>query len=147
MSRYKKLSHVVYKCDYHIVWVPKYRYRILKGAVKEHLEKDLRMLCEWKKAEIVEVNIQEDHVHLIISIPPKISVSEMMGIIKGKTAIKIFKSYPELKKKPYWGNHFWARGYFVNTVGVDEEMIRRYVKYQEEEEKREEENSVEFRLF
>ena len=147
MSKYKKLSHVVYKCDYHIVWVPKYRYRILKGAVKEHLEKDLRTLCEWKKAEIVEVNIQEDHVHLIISIPPKISVSEMMGIIKGKTAIKIFRSYPELKKKPYWGNHFWARGYFVNTVGLDEDMIRRYVKYQEEEEKREEENSVEFRLF
>ena len=147
MSKYKKLSHVVYKCDYHIVWVPKYRYRILKGAVKEHLEKDLRTLCEWKKAEIVEVNIQEDHVHLIISIPPKISVSEMMGIIKGKTAIKIFRSYPELKKKPYWGNHFWARGYFVNTVGLDEDMIRRYVKYQEEEEKKEEENSVEFRLF
>jgi putative transposase len=147
MSKYKKLSHVVYKCDYHIVWVPKYRYRILKGAVKEHLEKDLRTLCEWKKAEIVEVNIQEDHVHLIISIPPKISVSEMMGIIKGKTAIKIFRSYPELKKKPYWGNHFWARGYFVNTVGLDEDMIRRYVKYQEEEEKRDEENSVEFRLF
>ena len=147
MSKYKKLSHVVYKCDYHIVWVPKYRYRILKGAVKEHLEKDLRTLCEWKKAEIVEVNIQEDHVHLIISIPPKISVSEMMGIIKGKTAIKIFRSYPELKKKPYWGNHFWARGYFVNTVGLDADMIRRYVKYQEEEEKRDEENSVEFRLF
>ena len=70
-----------------------------------------------------------------------------MGIIKGKTAIKIFRSYPELKKKPYWGNHFWARGYFVNTVGLDEDMIRRYVKYQEEEEKRDEENSVEFRLF
>ena len=130
MSKYKKLSHVVYKCDYHIVWVPKYRYRILKGAVKEHLEKDLRTLCEWKKAEIVEVNIQEDHVHLIISIPPKISVSEMMGIIKGKTAIKIFRSYPELKKKPYWGNHFWARGYFCATVGqMTEEMIKQYLEH------------------
>jgi len=147
MSKYRKLSHVVYKCDYHIVWVPKYRFRVLKGAVKEHLEKDLRMLCEWKKAEVVEVNIQEDHIHLVISIPPKVSVSEMMGILKGKTAIKIFKNYPELKKKPYWGNHFWARGYFVNTVGLDEDMIRRYVKYQEDEEKREEENSVDFRLF
>lgn len=147
MSKYKKLSHVVYKCDYHIVWVPKYRYRILKGEVKERIERDIRMLCEWKKSEVVELNIQEDHIHLIISIPPKVSVSEMMGILKGKTAIKIFKSYVELKKRPYWGNHFWARGYFVNTVGLDEEMIRRYVKYQEEEEKKEEENSVDFRLF
>ena len=147
MSKYKKLSHVVYKCDYQIVWVPKYRFRILKGELKERIEKDIRMLCEWKKSEVVELNIQEDHIHLIISIPPKVSVSEMMGILKGKTAIKIFKSYVELKKRPYWGNHFWARGYFVNTVGLDEEMIRRYVKYQEEEEKKEEENSVDFRLF
>ena len=147
MSKYKKLAHVVYKCDYHIVWVPKYRFRILKGEVKERIEKDIRMICEWKKSEVIELNIQEDHIHLIISIPPKVSVSEMMGILKGKTAIKIFKSYAELKKKPYWGNHFWARGYFVNTVGLDEEMIRRYVKYQEEEEKKEEENSTDFRLF
>ena len=135
MSKYKKLSHVVYKCDYHIVWVPKYRFRILKGLIKEQLEKDLRMLCEWKKAEILELNIQEDHIHLVISIPPKVSISEMMGMLKGKTAIKIFKSYPELKKKPYWGNHFWARGYFVNTIGLNEDMIRRYVNFQEGEEK------------
>ena len=147
MSKYKKLSHVVYKCDYHIVWVPKYRFRILKGLIKEHLEKDLRMICEWKKAEILELNIQEDHVHLVISIPPKVSISEMMGILKGKTAIKIFKSYPELKKKPYWGNHFWARGYFVNTVGLNEDVIRRYVNFQESEEKGEEANSSELKLF
>jgi putative transposase len=77
-------------------------------------------------------------VHTVVSIPPKVSVSTYLGTIKGKIAIKIFKSYPKLKKKPYWGNHFWARGYFVNTVGMDEDMIRRYVKYQEEEERREE---------
>ena len=147
MSKYKKLTHVVYKCDYHIVWVPKYRFRILKGLIKEHLEKDIRMLCEWKKAEILELNIQEDHVHLVVSIPPKVSISEMMGILKGKTAIKLFKSYPELKKKPYWGNHFWARGYFVNTVGLNEDMIRRYVNFQESEEKEEEADSSEFKLF
>ena len=147
MSKYKKLSHVVYKCDYHIVWVPKYRFRILKGLIKEQLEKDLRMLCEWKKAEILELNIQEDHIHLVISIPPKVSISEMMGMLKGKTAIKIFKSYPELKKKPYWGNHFWARGYFVNTIGLNEDMIRRYVNFQEGEEKEEEADLSEFRLF
>jgi putative transposase len=85
-----------------------------------------------------------DHVHLVVSIPPKVSVSEFMGIMKGKLAIKLLKSYAELKKRPYWGNHFWARGYFVNTVGLDEEMIRKYVKYQEEEEKKEEAQQLGF---
>jgi putative transposase len=80
---------------------------------------------------MVEVNIQIDHIHLIISIPPKISIYQLMGILKGKTAIKIFKSYPQLKKKPYWGNHFWARGYCVDTIGLDEEKIKKYVIYQE----------------
>ena len=97
--------------------------------------------------EIEELNVPKDHVHLVVSIPPKVSVSEYIGVLKGKTAIKMFKSYPHLKKKPYWGNHFWVRGYFVNTVGLDEEMIRRCVKYQEDEEKKEEENSTDFRLF
>jgi len=144
MSKYKKLSHVIYKCDYHIVWVPKYRYRIQSGVIKELIETDIRKLCEWKRCEIKEMNVQIDHVHLVVSIPPKVSVSEFMGIMKGKLAIKLFKSYPELKKRPYWGNHFWARGYFVNTVGLDEEMIRKYVKYQEEEEKKEEAQQLGF---
>ena len=138
MSKYKKLSHVIYKCDYHIVWVPKYRFRILTGAIKNLVEQDLRMLCEWKRSDVIEMNVQIDHIHLLLSIPPKVSVSELLGVLKGKLAIKLFKSYPDLKKKPYWGNHFWARGYFVNTVGLDEEMIRKYVKYQEEQEKQEE---------
>jgi putative transposase len=79
MSKYKKLSHVVYKCDYHIVWVPKYRFRILKGAVKDLVEKDIRLLCEWKGSNVEELNVQEDHIHLVVSIPPKVSVSAMMG--------------------------------------------------------------------
>jgi len=144
MSKYKKLSHVIYKCDYHIVWVPKYRFRILTGPVKEHIESDIRMLSEWKKCEVSELSVQIDHVHLVVSIPPKVSVSELMGTLKGKLAIKLFKSYPELKKKPYWGNHFWARGYFVNTIGLDEETIRKYVKYQEEQEKQEEQQQLGF---
>ncbi len=144
MSKYKKLSHVIYKCDYHIVWVPKYRLRILKGTIKDLLTDDIRMLCEWKSCEVQELNIQEDHVHLLVSIAPKVSVSKLMGILKGKTAIKLFKSYPKLKKKPYWGNHFWARGYFVSTVGLDEDMIRKYVKYQEKEEKKIEANQQKF---
>ena len=144
MSKYKKLSHVVYRCDYHIVWVPKYRFRILTGEVKKLIEEDIRMLCEWKRCEIQEMSIQKDHIHLVISIPPKVSISEMMGILKGKLAIKLFKSYPKMKQKPYWGNHFWARGYFVSTIGLDEEMIKRYVKYQEEEEKRTESQQHKF---
>jgi len=144
MSKYKKLSHVIYKCDYHIVWVPKYRYRILKGRIKQLLEDDIKLLCEWKKSEVIELNVQVDHVHLVVSVPPKVSISELMGILKGKLAIKLFKSYPGLKQKPYWGNHFWARGYFVSMVGIDEETIRRYVKYQEEEEKKNESQQEKF---
>ena len=144
MSRYKKLSHVVYKCDYHIVWVPKYRFRILKGAVKELVEHDIRMLCQWKSCEVEELNVQEDHIHLLVSVPPKVSISTLMGTLKGKIAIKVFKSYPKLKQKPYWGNHFWARGYFVSTVGLDEDTIRRYVKHQEKEEKKIEDQQQRF---
>ena len=144
MSKYKKLSHVIYKCDYHIVWVPKYRFRILKGSLKRLVEEDIKMLCEWKKGEVLELNVQEDHIHLVVSVPPKVSISEIMGILKGKLAIKLFKSYPGLKQKPYWGNHFWARGYFVSTVGIDEETIRKYVKYQEEEERKNEDQQQRF---
>ena len=147
MSKYKKQSHVVWKCDYHIVWTPKYRFRILTGIVKELIEKDIYMLCEWKSSEIVELNIQSDHIHLIVSVPPKVSISTLMGTIKGKSAIKLFKSYPQLKKKPYWGNHFWSRGYFVNTIGLNEDLIKRYVKYQEKEDKKEESNNQDFNLF
>ena len=145
MSKFKKLSHVIYRCTYHIVWTPKYRFRILEGLVKEQLSKDLQMLLEWKSCELVEMNIQVDHIHLIVSIPPKISVSDLMEILKGKTAIKIFKSYPQLKKKLYWGNHFWARGYCVDTIGLDEDKIKKYVKNQEEQERLEEQQRLEFR--
>ena len=98
------------RCDYHIVWTPKYRFRVLTGLVKDLVEHDIRMLSEWKGCEVIELNVQADHVHLVISIPPKVSVSTLMavrrcGILKGKLAIKLFKSYPQLKKKPYWGNH------------------------------------------
>jgi putative transposase len=146
-SKYRKLSHVVYKCDYHIVWTPKYRYRVLFGEVKSLVEKDVRMLCEWKGVEIIELNVQIDHIHVVCSIPPKVSVSALMGTLKGKLAIKLFKSYPKLKEKPYGGNHFWSRGYFITTVGIDEDVIRRYVKYQEGEDKREESQTRNFDLF
>lgn len=111
------------------------------------MHSDILMYCEWKGCEVIELNLQLDHVHLVVSVPPKVSISELMGTVKGKTAIKIFKTYPNLKKSPYWGNYFWTRGYFVNTVGIDEATIIRYVKFQEEEERKEDGNSKEFTLF
>ena len=131
MSRFNKLSHVLWHCQYHIVWVPKYRYRVLEGKVGFEASKTIRVYSERLGCEIVELNVQPDHVHLLIKVPPKISISKLLGTVKGKAALQIFKQFSHLKKKPYWGNHFWAKGYCVDTVGVDAEMIRKYVKHQE----------------
>ena len=90
------------------------------------------------------MNIQKDHIHLVVSVPPKISISTLMGTLKGKTAIKVFKSYPQLKVKPYWGNHFWSKGYCVDTVGLDEEKIKKYVQYQEKQERIEDQQKLDF---
>ena len=125
MSKFKKLSHVIYYQVYHIAWTPKYRYRVLRGQVAEFLGNTIRSLCEWKRVEIKEMNICQDHVHIVVSVEPKLSLSQLMGILKGKTAIKIFRSYPGLKEKPYWGNHFWSRGYCSSTVGINEDQIRK----------------------
>ncbi len=89
-----------------------------------------------KGCEVIELNVQEDHIHLLVMVPPKVSISELVGTLKGRTAIRVFKQFGYLKQKPYWGNHLWARGYCVDTVGLDAEMIRRYVKYQEKKERR-----------
>ena len=138
MSRFKRLSHVIWCNEYHIVWVPKYRFRVLTGKVLEEVKKTIHVYCGRLGCEVVELNVQIDHVHLLVKVPPKRSISELMGYVKGKTAIQVFRQFPELKKKPYWGNHFWARGYCVDTVGLNEEMIRKYVKFQEKEEHRQE---------
>lgn len=135
MSRFKKQSHSIWHCQYHIIWTPKYRFRILTGEVGREVDKCIRMFAAQQKCEIVELNVVADHVHLLIKVPPKLAISDLMGILKGRTAIRIFQKFPDLKKKPYWGNHFWANGYCVDTVGVDADMIRKYVKYQEQKEK------------
>ena len=135
MSRFRKLSHVIWHCQYHIVWVLKYRYRALKDRAGFEIAKTIRIFSERQGCEVVELNVQTDHVHLLLLVPPKVSISKLVGIIKGKSAIQIFKHFSYLKKKPYWGNHFWAKGYCVDTVGVDAEMVRKYVKYQEKLEK------------
>ena len=138
MSRFRKLSHTIWHCQYHIVWVPKYRYRVLTGAVREAVHDGVQAICGYAGCEVVELNVQPDHVHMIALVPPKIAISGLMGRVKGQSSIKVFKQFRHLKKKPYWGNHFWSRGYCVDTVGVDAEMIRKYVKFQEKKERYEE---------
>ncbi len=109
MSEFNKLAHAVWQCKYHLIWCPKYRFKILKGALQQSVEDILRQLCEWKKLEVLEINVQEEHVHMVVSIPPKFSVSETVGFLKGECAIKIFDSHLEWKKR-YWARHFWAKG-------------------------------------
>jgi putative transposase len=139
MSRFKKMSQTIWFCEYHLVWCPKYRYRVLEGKIKEEVQNSVQSQTIQSGCEIVEINVQRDHVHLIAMIPPKISVSEYMGRTKGKSAIRVFSVFRDLRQKRYWGNHFWSPGYCVSTVGVDEEQIRKYVKYQEETERKQEE--------
>ena len=144
MSRFRKLSHTIWHCQYHIVWVPKYRFRILTGLVGEEVARCIRAFSEQNGAEVVELNVQIDHVHLLVLVPPKLSISSFVGILKGRTAIRVFNKFRNLKQKPYWGNHFWARGYCVDTIGLDEEKIRKYVKYQEQRERQAEQGKFGF---
>ena len=142
MSRFRKLSQTIWHCQYHIVWVPKYRYRVLTGPVAMEVSRCIRAFSEQQRCEIVELNIQVDHVHLLAMVPPKVSISDYVGTIKGRSSIRIFNKFKKLKDKPYWGNKFWARGYCVDTVGLDAEMIRKYVKFQEKKEKASEERDL-----
>ena len=144
MSRFRRLSQTIWHCQYHIVWVPKYRFKILTGKVAKMVENCIRAFSEQQSCDVLELNVQIDHVHIVVMVPPKVSISDLAGILKGRTAIRIFKQFPHLKKKPYWGNHFWAPGYCVDTVGLDEEMIRKYVKFQEKKERHEEQLKLKY---
>ena len=133
--QFKRLSHSIYECKYHFVFCPKYRYRIFKDDVAEYVKQQIYVLCQRKdKVEVLELNVQADHVHLVVSIPPKYAVSDFMGYLKGKMAMQLFQRYEKLGRK-YWGRHLWSRGYCVSTIGLDEEKIRKYVKWQEQKEK------------
>jgi putative transposase len=126
------LAHTKWKCQYHIVFIPKYRKKVLYGKVRDDVREVIRTLCKYKNVEIIEGAVCIDHVHLCLSIPPKMSISEFMGYLKGKSALMIYDRHPELGNK--WDRSFWARGYYVSTIGnVDEATIRKYIKEQEEE--------------
>jgi putative transposase len=133
MEGYNRSSHAVYRCEYHFVWIPKYRYQVLVKDVKPRLKEILAELCNWLDIMIIEGAICSDHVHMYLSVPPKYSPSEVMKVLKGKSAERLRDEFPELRKR-YWGLHIWARGYFVSTVGVDREVIKKYVRQQQDAE-------------
>ncbi len=110
----------------------------MQGKIKEEVELSVRSQSGQMGCEVVELNVQVDHVHLVVMIPPKLSVSDYMGRVKGKAALRVFAVFRDLRRQKFWGNHFWAQGYCVGTVGLDEEKIRKYVKYQEAQERRQE---------
>jgi len=131
-NRYRRSSHTVYDIKYHFVWIPKYRFRVLEGEIKSRLEVLISQVCEGMEILLIEGRVNIDHVHVCLSVPPKYAPSAVMKAIKGKTSEMLFREFPELRRR-YWGQHFWGRGYFVSTVGIDEETIKEYIRNQQED--------------
>jgi putative transposase len=134
MEHYESLHHTKWECKYHLVWIPKSRKKVLYGQLRKELGQILRGLAMRKESEVMEGTLKADHVHMVISIPPKYSVSQVVGYVKGKSAIWVARVTGS--KRNFVGQNFWARGYCVSTVGLDEETIRAYVRTQEEADKK-----------
>ena len=124
------LAHTKWLCKYHIVFTPKYRRKVIYNKYREDLREILKMLCDWKGVEVLEGHLMPDHIHMLVSIPPKISVSNFMGYLKGKSSLLMFDRHANLKYK-YGNRKFWAEGYYVSTVGLNEATIRKYIREQE----------------
>ena len=135
MDNTSSLKHTKWECKYHVVWVPKYRRKVLDGQIRKYLGELFHDLAGQKECKILEGHLLPDHVHMLISVPPKYSVSQVIGFIKGKSAIHIARNFLG-QRKNFTGMSCWARGYFVSTVGADEEVVRAYIKHQEAEDKR-----------
>ncbi len=134
MECYETLHHTRWECKYHVVWIPKWRKRVLYGQLRKDLGQILRGLAKQKESDVLEGTLKADHVHMVISIPPKYSVSHVVGYVKGKSAIWVARTTG--KNRNFVGQNFWARGYCVSTIGLDEETIREYVRSQEEADKK-----------
>jgi putative transposase len=135
MNDYQSLSHTKWECKYHVVFLPKYRRKVLYGPLRKHLGEVVRELARHRESLSEEGHLQPDHVHMLLSIPPKYAVAQGVGYLKGKRAIHIARTYGG-RERNFVGEHFWARGYWVSTVGRDEEEIRRYIQEQEGEDRR-----------
>ena len=131
----RSLSHTRWKCQYHIVFIPKYRKRILYGRLREDVKEIISTLCKYRKVDIIAGAVCKDHVHLSVAIPPKESISDFMGYLKGKSTLMIYDRHPELQSK--WDKAFWARGYYVETIGnITEEAVQKYIREQAEDSRR-----------
>ena len=135
------LAHTQWNCKYHIVFAPKYRRQIIYGKIKSDIGMMLRKLCEYKGIEIIEAEACKDHIHMLVSIPPKYSVSQIMGYLKGKSSLMIFEKYANLKYK-YGNRHFWCRGYYVDTVGRNKKAIEQYIRNQLQQDYEDEQLSI-----
>ena len=135
MDKFETLNHTAWVCKYHVVFIPKCRRKTLYAELRKHLGEVFRQLAQQKESRIEEGHLMSDHVHMLIAIPPKYAVSQVVGFIKGKSAIHLARVYGE-RKRSFVGQHFWARGYFVSTVGRDEAAIRTYIQHQEQEDRR-----------
>ena len=135
------LSHTKWECKYHIVFAPKYRRQVIYGKIKQDIGQMLRKLCEYKGVEIIEAEACKDHIHMLISIPPKYSVSQIMGYLKGKSSLMIYEKYANMKYK-YGNRHFWCRGYYVSTVGRNRRAIEQYIRNQLQEDYAEDQMSI-----
>ena len=135
MREIHSLSHTRWECKYHVVFIPKYRRQVLFGQIRRELGEVFHRLAGQKESRIEEGHVMSDHVHMMLSVPPKYAVAQVVGYIKGKSAIHIARTYTG-RERNYVGQHFWARGYFVSTVGRDEQVIREYIRHQEREDRR-----------
>src|ERR1043165_729292 len=135
MDEYESLSHTKWECKYHVVFIPKCRRKTLYVDLRKYLGEVFRRLAQQKESRIEEGHLLSDHVHMLIAIPPKYAVAQVVGVIKGRSAIHLARVYAE-RKRNFVGQHFWARGYFVSTVGRDEGLIREYIRNQEKEDER-----------
>ena len=126
------LSHTRWNCKYHIVFIPKYRRKAIYGKLRAEIGSILRQLCEYKDVEIIEAHAMSDHIHMMVKIPPKLAVSSFMGYLKGKSSLMIFERHANLKYK-YGNRNFWAKGYFVSTVGLNDEVVKEYIRNQEKQ--------------
>ena len=134
MNDSNSLAHTKWNCKYHVVFAPKYRRKVFYKEKRVEIGKILRMLCEWKSVRIIEAEVYQDHIHMLVEIPPKVAVSSFMGYLKGKSSLMIYEQFPELKYK-YRNREFWCRGYYVDTAGKNAKKIQEYIQQQYEKDK------------